>query len=299
MTWIERLLDRRETLGVTLASARQRDREGPSPTSARALPDHEVVDLVALDLRRRRSDAGALVRARRRAAGRRVPARASCSARCTPPSTPDRRAAAAGDVRPLGHRRAVDEPAPADRAARRSSSTTATRRGRDHPPGLRGVRALVGDAHRLIAECPCESGCPSCVQSPKCGNLNEPLSKAGRARGDGADARPAEQSHGSRRRLAAQARRASCRARNLRNRSGAVRWSRSRGVRPPGPWAVAAVLPGISAWRSPRIVVGCRADGRGVAGGTRGTVGHRRVGMRGRARGRPASVAARSRRSSR
>ncbi len=55
-----------------------------------------------------------------------------------------------------------------------------------HPGGIGIARAaftrfeeLSGDAERLIAECPCSSGCPSCVQSPKCGNLNEPLSKGG------------------------------------------------------------------------------------------------------------------------
>jgi DEAD/DEAH box helicase domain-containing protein len=45
--------------------------------------------------------------------------------------------------------------------------------------GYEEFERLIADAERLIAECPCESGCPSCVQSPKCGNLNEPLHKAG------------------------------------------------------------------------------------------------------------------------
>jgi DEAD/DEAH box helicase domain-containing protein len=45
--------------------------------------------------------------------------------------------------------------------------------------GYEEFERLLGDAERLIAECPCESGCPSCVQSPKCGNLNEPLHKVG------------------------------------------------------------------------------------------------------------------------
>jgi DEAD/DEAH box helicase domain-containing protein len=55
-----------------------------------------------------------------------------------------------------------------------------------HPGGIGISRTafarfeeLCDDALRLIAGCPCAGGCPSCVQSPKCGNLNEPLSKAG------------------------------------------------------------------------------------------------------------------------
>jgi DEAD/DEAH box helicase domain-containing protein len=58
-----------------------------------------------------------------------------------------------------------------------------------HPGGVgltkRGYdqfERLSADARRLIGECPCREGCPSCVQSPKCGNLNEPLSKAGALR---------------------------------------------------------------------------------------------------------------------
>ncbi len=45
--------------------------------------------------------------------------------------------------------------------------------------GYEEFERLLEDASRLIGECPCADGCPSCVQSPKCGNLNEPLHKEG------------------------------------------------------------------------------------------------------------------------
>ena len=45
--------------------------------------------------------------------------------------------------------------------------------------GFEQFEGWVADTAELLAGCPCERGCPSCVQSPKCGNLNEFLDKAG------------------------------------------------------------------------------------------------------------------------
>jgi DEAD/DEAH box helicase domain-containing protein len=55
-----------------------------------------------------------------------------------------------------------------------------------HPGGAgfadRGFAAVfpwLRATREAIISCECPTGCPSCVQSPKCGNGNDPLDKAG------------------------------------------------------------------------------------------------------------------------
>jgi DEAD/DEAH box helicase domain-containing protein len=179
-TTIERLLDRREVCGVTLSFGDVRVSDTVLAYQRRRLADHAQVDLVALDLPQTSYSTQALwyeLDADELAAT--VPLELLL-----------------GALHATEHAQIAVLPliAMCDRWDIGGLSTNMHPQTGcptifiydGHPGGVGITRTaflrfeeLVRDAHRLIAECSCSSGCPSCVQSPKCGNLNEPLSKAG------------------------------------------------------------------------------------------------------------------------
>jgi DEAD/DEAH box helicase domain-containing protein len=180
MTEIEALLDRRSTLGVTLSFGRVSVTEQVLAYQRKKLPSHEIIDLQALDLPETTFQTQALW----------YELDADLLADDFPLEV------LLGSIHAAEHAQIAVLPllAMCDRWDIGGLSTNAHPQTGGptifvydgHPGGVgitrqgfRCFETLVADAHRLIAECPCRHGCPSCVQSPKCGNLNEPLNKTG------------------------------------------------------------------------------------------------------------------------
>jgi DEAD/DEAH box helicase domain-containing protein len=217
-TNIERLLDRRETLGVTLSFGEVSVTETVIGYQRKRLADHAQVDLVMLDLPQTSFSTQALWFELDGAALSGIGGSAPTRDRRPHESGKDERqdtSAAAdhdddygddhgtipmetllGSLHATEHAQIAVLPliAMCDRWDIGGLSTNMHPQTGGptifiydgHPGGIGITRLayqrfeeLCRDAHQLIAECPCKSGCPSCVQSPKCGNLNEPLSKAG------------------------------------------------------------------------------------------------------------------------
>jgi DEAD/DEAH box helicase domain-containing protein len=186
MTYIERLHEQRRTRGVTLSFGEVVYSETVLGYQRKGLQDHEVIDFQMLDL--------PTVEFPTRALWYELDELIAGGGRTNEQPFPTDKLL--GSLHALEHGQIAVLPliAMCDRWDIGGLSTNAhpqtggptifiydghpggvgiTRRGYDE------FERLVGDARRLIGECPCESGCPSCVQSPKCGNLNEPLSKRG------------------------------------------------------------------------------------------------------------------------
>ena len=179
-TWIEQLLDQRTVLGCKLSFGRVSVAETVMAYQRKRLPDHEIIDLQALDLPTTEFTTQALWY--------------ELPAEITDVDFP--RELLLGALHAAEHAQIAVLPllAMCDRWDIGGLSTNAHQQTGGptifiydgHPGGVGITRQafmrfdeLVTDAAKLIRDCPCESGCPSCVQSPKCGNLNEPLSKAG------------------------------------------------------------------------------------------------------------------------
>lgn len=194
MVYIERIFEQRETHGVTLTYGAVVYSETVLGYQRKHLQDHNVIDFQALDMpttefstRALWYELDGLLAGPGPLAGGRRPA---SSAEAFPKEL------VLGALHALEHGQIAVLPliAMCDRWDIGGLSTNAHPQTGGptifiydgHPGGIGITRRgydqferLVADANLLIGECPCAAGCPSCVQSPKCGNLNEPLSKAG------------------------------------------------------------------------------------------------------------------------
>ncbi|MGH2914895.1 MAG: DEAD/DEAH box helicase [Solirubrobacteraceae bacterium] len=183
MTYIQRLQDRRDTHGVTLSYGAVVYSETVLGYQRKALQDHSTIDFQALDLPTTEFTTRALWYELDDILG-------------APAADPFPAAHLLGALHALEHGQIAVLPliAMCDRWDIGGLSTNAHPQTGGptifiydgHPGGIGITRRgydqferLAADASRLIGECPCEAGCPSCVQSPKCGNLNEPLHKRG------------------------------------------------------------------------------------------------------------------------
>jgi DEAD/DEAH box helicase domain-containing protein len=187
MTYIERLTERRECSGVTLSYGSVVYSEVVLGYQRKGLQDHQVIDFQTLDLPTVEFPTKALwYELDDLIAG-------PAASPAVPPFPP---AQLLGALHALEHGQIAVLPliAMCDRWDIGGLSTNAHPQTNGptifiyegHPGGVGITRRgydqferLVDDAQRLIGECQCREGCPSCVQSPKCGNLNEPLSKRG------------------------------------------------------------------------------------------------------------------------
>jgi DEAD/DEAH box helicase domain-containing protein len=180
MTFIERLHERRDLLGVTLSFGSVSYEETVLGYQRKSLRDHEVIDFEPLEM--------PTVRFGTRALWYELDELLA--------SEPFPYDMMLGALHALEHAQIAVLPliAMCDRWDIGGLSTNAHPQTGGptifiydgHPGGVGITRRgfdqferLAADARRLIGECTCEHGCPSCVQSPKCGNLNEPLSKRG------------------------------------------------------------------------------------------------------------------------
>jgi DEAD/DEAH box helicase domain-containing protein len=203
-TTIERVLDRRETLGVALSFGEVSVTDTVLAYQRRRLADHAQIDLLTLDLPETsfstqalwfELDPDAVLPAEvERDAVTRVAREVAAEAKGKAAAAEERETEL-GALHAAEHAQIAVLPliAMCDRWDIGGLSTNHHPQTGGptifiydgHPGGVGITRAaflrfeeLCRDAHRLIAECPCRAGCPSCVQSPKCGNLNEPLAKA-------------------------------------------------------------------------------------------------------------------------